>query len=91
MSDDQFETHIKSTAWYGVLSQAANDDDDGASVFRMARMAAREAWNASRLSALEEAAQLVGSICGNTQYSQNYARECMHKCAAAIRALSQKE
>jgi hypothetical protein len=40
---EQFEAHIKSTAWYLVLSGAAKDDDDGASVFRMARMAASEA------------------------------------------------
>jgi hypothetical protein len=85
---DAFEAHIKTAAWYRVLSEAAKDDDDGASIFRMARMAASEAWQASRRAALEEAAQLVGSICGNTQYSQKYARECMHKCADAIRALA---
>jgi hypothetical protein len=55
---EQFEAHIETTAWYGVLSQAAKNDDDGASVFRMARMAAHEAWNASRSSALEEAAKV---------------------------------
>jgi hypothetical protein len=59
MSDDQFETHIKSTAWYGVLSQAANDDDDGASVFRMTRMAAREAWNASQVLIEQQAARIA--------------------------------
>jgi hypothetical protein len=48
----------------------------------------RAVEQASRRAALEEAAQLVGSICGNTQYSQKYARECMHKCADAIRALA---
>jgi hypothetical protein len=88
MSDDQFEAHVKTTAWYGVLSQAAKDDDDGASVFRMARMAANEAWQASRRTALEEAAQSVDSIRGSTQYGQGYARECMHKCADAIRTLT---
>jgi hypothetical protein len=62
MSDEQFEAHIKTTAWYGVLSQAANDDDDGASVFRMARMAASEAWQASRHAAVEEAAKICDAI-----------------------------
>lgn len=52
---EQFEAHIKTAAWYGVLSEAAKDDDDGASIFRMARMAASEAWQASRRAALEEA------------------------------------
>jgi hypothetical protein len=54
---EAFETHIKRAAWYGVLSQAANDDDDGASVFRMARMAASEAWQArAALTAKSDAA-----------------------------------
>jgi hypothetical protein len=47
-SREQFEAHIKTTAWYAVLSQAKDDDEDGASVYRMARMAAQEAWRASR-------------------------------------------
>lgn len=55
MSDrEEFEAHIKGTAWYQVLSGAAKDDDEGASVFRMARMAASEAWTAAeRQSAAE--------------------------------------
>lgn len=44
---EKFEAHIKETAWHQVLSGAAKDDDDGASVFRMARMAASEAWTAA--------------------------------------------
>lgn len=91
MSDrEQFEAHIKSAAWYGVLSQAAKDDDDGASVFRMARMAAREAWQASRVAAIEEAAQLIEQSCGKMPYREGYARQCMRQCADAIRSLSQK-
>jgi len=43
---EAFEAHIKTTSWYQVLSQAKDEDDDGASIFRMARMAAREAWDA---------------------------------------------
>ena len=42
-----FEEHIKTTAWFKVLSAAKDDDDDGASVYRMARMAAQEAWTAA--------------------------------------------
>jgi hypothetical protein len=53
---EQFEAHIKNAAWYRVLSEAAKDDDEGASVFRMARMAASEAWNASRRASLDESA-----------------------------------
>ncbi|NPT59037.1 hypothetical protein [Paraburkholderia elongata] len=59
MTDEQIEAHIKSTAWYRVLSEAAKDDDEGASVFRMARMAASEAWQASRRAALEESREAV--------------------------------
>jgi hypothetical protein len=43
---EAFEAHIKTTAWYQVLSQSKDEDDDGASIFRMARMAARAAWDA---------------------------------------------
>jgi hypothetical protein len=56
---EQFEAHIKTAAWYRVLSEAAKEDDESASVFRMARMAASEAWQASRRAALDEAAKLV--------------------------------
>ena len=56
---EKFEAHIKDAAWYRVLSEAAKDDDDGASIFRMARMAASEAWQASRRAALEEANQTL--------------------------------
>lgn len=62
---EQFEAHIKSTAWYLVLSGAAKDDDEGASVFRMARMAASEAWDASRRAALEESAKACDEIAGD--------------------------
>jgi hypothetical protein len=41
---EAFEAHIQNASWYRVLSEAANDDDDSASIFRMARMAASEAW-----------------------------------------------
>jgi hypothetical protein len=44
---EAFEAHIKTTAWYQVLSLSKDEDDDGASVFRMARMAARAAWDAA--------------------------------------------
>lgn len=44
---EAFETHIQTAAWYSVLSEAAKDDDDSASIFRMARMAASEAWQAA--------------------------------------------
>jgi hypothetical protein len=55
---DLFEAHIKSTAWYRTLSEAAKDDDEGASVFRMARMAAHEAWNASQVLIEQQAARI---------------------------------
>ncbi|MGI4776900.1 MAG: hypothetical protein ACRYGA_02085 [Janthinobacterium lividum] len=45
-----FEAHIKTTSWFAVLSAAKDEDDEGASVFRMARMAAQEAWSAGRAS-----------------------------------------
>lgn len=53
-----FEEHIKTTAWFKVLSAAAaaDDDDDGASIFRMARMAAREAWEAALAGQAKSAA-----------------------------------
>jgi hypothetical protein len=76
MSDDQFETHIKSTAWYGVLSQAANDDDDGASVFRMARMAAHEAWNASRYQIEQQAALILSLESRIAQQARTIAAMC---------------
>lgn len=57
----QFEAHIKETAWHRVLSEAAKDDDDGASVFRMARMAASEAWIA-RAALASEPAQPVNAL-----------------------------
>lgn len=77
---EQFEEHIKSAAWYLVLSEAAKDDDEGASVFRMARMAASDAWQASRRAALEECAQ----VCDRLWTRAGDADEC----ADAIRALS---
>lgn len=43
---EMFEAHIRTTAWYAVLFAAKDDDDEGESVFRMARMAAQEAWSA---------------------------------------------
>jgi hypothetical protein len=86
---DQFEAHIKSTAWYRVLSEAAKEDDEGASVFRMARMAASEAWQASRRAALEEAAAEITK--GISQVKENGWTDCANerlRCADAIRALA---
>jgi hypothetical protein len=51
---EEFEAHIKSAAWYLALSEAAKADDEAASVFRMAKMAASEAWQASRRAAVAE-------------------------------------
>jgi hypothetical protein len=59
---DQFEAHIKSAAWYLVLSEAAKDDDDGASIFRMARIAASEAWDASRRTSLDRCADILANV-----------------------------
>lgn len=87
MSDKKFEAHIKSTAWYGVLSQAAKDGDEGASVFRMARMAAREAWNASRVAVIEEAAKVCDQMVSVSAISY----ETGSACATAIRALANQK
>ncbi|CAB3784685.1 hypothetical protein [Pararobbsia alpina] len=74
MPDTKFESHIRTTAWHRVLSESAKDGDDGASVFRMARMAASEAWQASRRAALEEAARecekRVGHDFSATEYAE---------------------
>lgn len=45
---EAFEAHLKTAAWHQVMVQAKDEDDDGASIFRMCRMAAREAWIAGR-------------------------------------------
>lgn len=47
---EAFEAHLKTAAWHQVMVQAKDEDDDGASIFRMCRMAAREAWIAARAS-----------------------------------------
>lgn len=59
IESDQFEAHIKTTAWYAVLSQEAKHNTEDAAVFRMARMAAEVAWNAA-LDASRPAVQQEG-------------------------------
>lgn len=56
---EEFEAHIKSAAWYLALSEAAKADDEAASVFRMAKMAASEAWQASRRVALDKCLEAI--------------------------------
>lgn len=86
---DEFEAHIKSTAWYRVLSESAKDDDEGASVFRMARMAASEAWQAAEAQALERAA----IECDQLSRKQGTLGRIVaaQDCAEAIRALQREE
>lgn len=47
---EAFEAHLKTAAWHQVMVQAKDDDDDSASIYRMCRMAAREAWIAALAS-----------------------------------------
>jgi hypothetical protein len=54
---EEFEAHIKGTAWHQVLSGASKDDDEGASVFRMAMIAASEAWQAARATPADHSAK----------------------------------
>jgi hypothetical protein len=89
-SREQFEAHIKSTAWYRVLSDAAKEDDEGASAFRMARMAANEAWQASRRAATEEAAAAVEKhdVAGREWVRESLWGQISREAAARIRALA---
>jgi hypothetical protein len=59
---EEFEAHIKGTAWYQVLSGAVKDDDEGACVFRMAMMAASEAWQAAHATPAEPDADVRNEI-----------------------------
>lgn len=44
---EAFEAHIMTTAWYRVLSASKAQGEEVASTFRMCRMAAQAAWDAS--------------------------------------------
>jgi len=87
-----FEEHIKTTAWFQVLSAAKDDDDDGASVYRMARMAAQEAWTAALSSSardqegvrdedLSAFAQAARESTAECQYAKDVDMWPEHRCA----------
>lgn len=90
-NDEAFLAHIKTAAWHRVLSEAAKDDDEGASVFRMALMAARGAWQASRRAAMEECWEAVHTerLVDPTETPDDIAYErAVADCEHAIRALA---